>query len=132
MFLFWNRFPRFTRYNRNSILSCRIMTYGSIPFNRPPSLRLRIWYTILTFCRCSLTIFIYLCILLRLLEIYNIINVPYKEVRDFSLMVKHVTFNHYNMGSNPIAIGGGNADVGGAHDPNSGGSTPPGETASQG
>ena len=26
------------------------------------------------------------------------------HLRDFSLMVKHVTFNHYNMGSNPIGL----------------------------
>ena len=37
MFLFWYWFPRVTCYNRNSIFSCRIMTFNGLSFNWSPS-----------------------------------------------------------------------------------------------
>jgi hypothetical protein len=45
------------------------MTFSCISFNRSPPPWLRIRYIILTFCRRSMIILIYFCILLRLLEI---------------------------------------------------------------
>jgi len=48
---------------------CRVMTSISLPFNRKSSLRFRIRYFVLTFCRCCMIIFIYFRILLRFLII---------------------------------------------------------------
>ncbi len=71
LFLFWYRISWITCYHRYNFFSCRILTYISISFNRKSSFRFRIWYIILTFCRCSLTFFICICILLRILN-YNL------------------------------------------------------------
>ncbi|KAH0446296.1 hypothetical protein IEQ34_024871 [Dendrobium chrysotoxum] len=69
MFLFWNRVPRFTCNNRYCFFSSRFMTSSCLPFNRKSSLRFRICNIILTFCRCSMIIFIYIGVLLRIIKI---------------------------------------------------------------
>ena len=40
----------------------------------------------------------------KIKKITNIFEKIYTNKRDFSLKVKHMTFNHYNMGSNPIGL----------------------------
>jgi len=56
--------------------SC-FLTYFSLPFNRKSPFGIRICYTVLTFCRCCVIVFIYFCILLRIV-IYNLTNYQYK------------------------------------------------------
>lgn len=35
---------------------------------------------------------------------FILFNILVRILKDFSLMVKHMTFNHYNVGSNPIGL----------------------------
>ena len=70
MFLLWDRFLWFTCYNRNYVYSRRFLTSVSIPLNWKLPFRFRIWNIILTFCRCSMIIVIFISLSLRFLIIY--------------------------------------------------------------
>lgn len=50
------------------------MTNASLSLNRKPSSWFGVWNTLLTFCRCSLNIFIYINILLRFISILLVIT----------------------------------------------------------
>jgi hypothetical protein len=73
MFLFWYWFPRVTRYYRYSFYNRGFLTFYNIPFDRKSSFGFGICNTILTFCRYSMTFFVYIYLLLRIIITSSIV-----------------------------------------------------------
>ena len=122
MFLFCNGFSWFSRGYRNSFFSSGFMTNICLsPYRQSPR-RFGRWYSVLTLCRRSLTIFVCVCLLLRIISPELIINrITVKKVKSLieeinriiSVFLDRITFiiNLFISPFNPVLCSNNNYSV---------------------